>query len=87
MHRRQPDMSIVGHEYTHAISNRMIGGPDEGIISEQGGAMGESWGDLTAAEYMYEHGYSNGATRGPSVPTRPATRPPASATTPSTPTR
>ena len=39
-------MSIVGHEYTHAISNRMIGGPDEGITSEQGGAMGESWGDL-----------------------------------------
>ncbi|MET0839581.1 MAG: M36 family metallopeptidase, partial [Marmoricola sp.] len=55
------DMSIVGHEYTHAISNRMIGGPDEGITSEQGGAMGESWGDLTAAEYMYEHGYSTGA--------------------------
>lgn len=55
------DMSVVGHEYTHAISNRMIGGPDEGITSEQGGAMGESWGDLTASEYMYEHGYSTGA--------------------------
>ena len=54
------DMSIVGHEYTHAISNRMIGGPDDGITSEQGGAMGESWGDLTAAEYMFSHGYSNG---------------------------
>ncbi|MBZ5736658.1 M36 family metallopeptidase [Nocardioides mangrovi] len=55
------DMSIVGHEYTHAISNRMIGGPDEGITSEQGGAMGESWGDLTAGEYMFSHGYSTGA--------------------------
>ena len=55
------DMSIVGHEYTHAISNRMIGGPDEGITSEQGGAMGESWGDLVGAEYMFSHGYSNGA--------------------------
>ena len=55
------DMSIVGHEYTHAISNRMIGGPDEGITSEQGGAMGESWGDLVAAEYMFSHGYDNGA--------------------------
>jgi hypothetical protein len=55
------DMSVVGHEYTHAISNRMIGGPDEGITSEQGGAMGESWGDLTAAEYMFSHGYSTGA--------------------------
>ena len=54
------DMGIVGHEYTHAISNRMIGGPDESITSEQGGAMGESWGDLVAAEYHHEHGYSNG---------------------------
>ena len=55
------DMSVVGHEYTHAISNRMIGGPDEGITSAQGGAMGESWGDLTAGEYMFSHGYSTGA--------------------------
>jgi extracellular elastinolytic metalloproteinase len=54
------DMSVVGHEYTHAISNRMIGGPDEGITSEQGGAMGESWGDLTAGEYMFSHGYGTG---------------------------
>lgn len=54
------DMGIVGHEYTHAISNRMIGGPDEGITSGQGGAMGESWGDLTAGEYMFSHGYRNG---------------------------
>ena len=56
------DMSIVGHEYTHAITNRMVGGPDEGLTSEQGGAMGESWGDLVAAEYMFSHGYSTGTT-------------------------
>ena len=55
------DMSVVGHEYTHAISNRMIGGPDQGITSEQGGAMGESWGDLDAAEYMFANNYSTGA--------------------------
>ncbi|MBA2956558.1 peptidase M36 [Nocardioides sp. MAH-18] len=55
------DMSIVGHEYTHAISNRMVGGPDDGLTSEQGGAMGESWGDLNAAELMFANGYSNGA--------------------------
>lgn len=54
------DMGIVGHEYTHAISNRMIGGPDESITSEQGGAMGESWSDLVAGEYGFSHGYSNG---------------------------
>ncbi len=54
------DMGIVAHEYTHAISNRMIGGPDEGITSEQGGAMGEAWGDQAAGEYMFAHGYPNG---------------------------
>ncbi|ABL81322.1 MULTISPECIES: M36 family metallopeptidase [unclassified Nocardioides] len=54
------DMGIVGHEYTHAISNRMVGGPDEGLTSEQGGAMGESWSDLIAGEYMFSHGYANG---------------------------
>ena len=54
------DMGIVGHEYTHAISNRMVAGPDEGLTSEQGGAMGESWSDLVAGEYMFSHGYANG---------------------------
>lgn len=54
------DMGIVGHEYTHAISNRMVAGPDEGLTSEQGGAMGESWSDQVAAEYQFSHGYSNG---------------------------
>jgi hypothetical protein len=53
------DMGIVGHEYTHAISNRMVGGPDEGLTSEQGGAMGEAWSDQVAAEYQFEHGYGN----------------------------
>jgi len=51
------DMSVVGHEYTHAITNRMIGGPDSNIGGDQGGAMGESWGDLTATEYMMELDY------------------------------
>ncbi|MBM0260993.1 M36 family metallopeptidase, partial [Micromonospora sp. 4G55] len=50
------DMTVIGHEYTHAITNRMIAGPDSGIGGLQGGAMGESWSDLLAAEYLYEHG-------------------------------
>ncbi|GEP34437.1 hypothetical protein NSZ01_22050 [Nocardioides szechwanensis] len=54
------DMGIVAHEYTHAITGRMVGGPDEGLTSEQGGAMGESWSDLVAAEYQFSHGYKNG---------------------------
>ncbi|HEY3014852.1 MAG TPA: M36 family metallopeptidase [Nocardioides sp.] len=55
------DIGVVGHEYTHAISNRMIGGPDDGITSDQGGAMGESWSDLDAAEYQFETGYTTGS--------------------------
>ena len=54
------DVGIVGHEYTHAITGRMVGGPDEGITSDQGGAMGESWSDLVAAEYQFSHNYDNG---------------------------
>ncbi len=54
------DFGIVGHEYTHAISNRMVGGPDENLTSEQGGAMGESWGDLNAAELQFARGFGNG---------------------------
>lgn len=54
------DMGIVGHEYTHATTNRMIGGPDQNIGGAQGGAMGESWGDLSALEYMFGYGYREG---------------------------
>ncbi|HEY6415724.1 MAG TPA: M36 family metallopeptidase, partial [Acidimicrobiales bacterium] len=51
------DMTVIGHEYSHAISNRMVAGPNTGIGSFQGGAMGESWGDMYAGEYMFEHGF------------------------------
>ena len=67
-------MGIVGHEYTHAITNRMVGGPDEGLTSEQGGAMGESWGDLVAGEYQFATATTTAATSGRSAPTPPATQ-------------
>ena len=51
------DMTVIGHEYTHAITNRMIAGPDAGIAGFQGGSMGESWGDLDAGEYLFENGF------------------------------
>ena len=51
------DMSVVGHEYTHAISNRMVGGPDAGLTGAQAGAMGESWSDLDALEYLHENDF------------------------------
>ncbi|PWU55629.1 peptidase M36 [Micromonospora sp. S4605] len=50
------DMTVIGHEYTHAITNRMIAGPNSGIGGHQGGSMGESWSDLLAAEYLFQHG-------------------------------
>ncbi|SIR47381.1 M36 family metallopeptidase [Micromonospora avicenniae] len=50
------DMTVIGHEYTHAISNRMIAGPDSGIGGHQGGSMGESWSDLLATEFLFQHG-------------------------------
>ena len=53
------DMSVIGHEYGHAVSNRMVAGPDAGLIGPQAGAMGESWSDLLATEYAREHGYRN----------------------------
>ncbi|MDQ3956783.1 MAG: M36 family metallopeptidase [Actinomycetota bacterium] len=49
------DMAVIGHEYTHAISNRMVAGPSSGLSGPQAGAMGESWSDLVAVEYMNEY--------------------------------
>jgi len=50
------DMSVIGHEYTHMISNRMVAGPDERLRGLQANAMGESWSDLVAVEIMNEYG-------------------------------
>lgn len=50
------DVSVIGHEYTHAISNRMVAGPDRGLSGLQAGAMGESWSDLDAMEYLNAYG-------------------------------
>ena len=59
------DMSVIAHEYGHAIQNRMVAGPDQGLSGLQARSMGESWSDLTAIEYLYEYGYEpgNGANR------------------------
>jgi extracellular elastinolytic metalloproteinase len=50
------DMAVVAHEYTHAITNRMIGGPDGGTGPTQG--QTESWSDLGFAAYFTEFGIS-----------------------------
>ncbi|MCU1624409.1 MAG: peptidase fungalysin [Frankiales bacterium] len=50
------DASVFLHEYTHAVSNRLIAGPATGLSGQQGGSMGESWSDLDAIEYLNEFG-------------------------------
>ena len=52
------DMSVIGHEYTHAISNRMVAGPNAGLSGAQAGAMGESWSDLSAMEILNEFNFA-----------------------------
>ncbi|MFR9777770.1 M36 family metallopeptidase [Micromonospora sp. MS34] len=56
------DMSVIAHEYGHAVTNRMIAGPNAGVSSPQG--MSESWSDQLAMEYLYEHGYAAPGRRG-----------------------
>jgi uncharacterized repeat protein (TIGR01451 family) len=51
------DMAVIGHEYAHLITGRMVGGPDANPTGAQGGAMNESWSDQQAAEYLNEHGF------------------------------
>jgi extracellular elastinolytic metalloproteinase len=51
------DQTVIGHEYTHAITNRMVAGPDEGLDGAQADAMGESWSDLNSMEYLNEYGF------------------------------
>jgi extracellular elastinolytic metalloproteinase len=55
------DMSVIGHEYTHMIENRLIGkgGQRSGFHA---GAMGESWADFVAMEYHNEYGFVPGGT-------------------------
>jgi hypothetical protein len=50
------DMSVIGHEYTHMIENRMIG---KGFrrMGHHAGAMGESEADFTAVEYLNEYAF------------------------------
>ncbi|MGH9209298.1 MAG: M36 family metallopeptidase [Acidimicrobiales bacterium] len=48
------DMTVIGHEYGHLISNRMAGGPDDRLREHQANSMGESWSDLMAMERLHE---------------------------------
>jgi len=50
------DMGVISHEYTHMIENRMIG-KGTGRSGHHAGAMGESWADMFAMEYLNENGF------------------------------
>ena len=41
------DAMIVAHEWGHVLSNRLIGNAN-GLDNNQGGSMGEGWGDFSA---------------------------------------
>jgi extracellular elastinolytic metalloproteinase len=50
------DMAVIGHEFSHLTENRMIGkGGTRG--GHHAGAMGESFADFAAAEYLNEYGF------------------------------
>jgi hypothetical protein len=67
------DIDVIIHEYSHGLSNRLVGGPADtsclgttGVSGEAGG-MGEGWGDWFAVTITDEPSlseYSGGATVG-----------------------
>ena len=44
------DSSVVFHEFTHGVTNRLVGGPanDRALEAPQSGGMGEGWSDYIA---------------------------------------
>jgi len=50
------DASIVYHEYTHGLSNRLIG-DGNGLNANQSAAMGEAWSDWYALDYLVANGF------------------------------
>ena len=53
------DASILYHEYTHGLSNRLIrdAGGAGALNSIQAGAMGEGWSDWYAKDFLVSEGY------------------------------
>jgi subtilisin-like proprotein convertase family protein len=47
------DMSIIAHEYTHGLSNRLVNGGSTGCLNGiQSGGMGEGWGDYLGGSFL-----------------------------------
>jgi subtilisin-like proprotein convertase family protein len=52
------DASVVLHEYTHGMTNRLVGGDGQanGLLARQSQAMGEGWSDWYALDYLARRG-------------------------------
>jgi subtilisin-like proprotein convertase family protein len=52
------DASVVYHEYTHGLTNRLVGGDGaaNGLQTRQSRAMGEAWSDWYAMDYLNAQG-------------------------------
>ncbi len=52
------DASIVYHEYTHGLTNRLVGndGQANGLLDRQSQAMGEGWSDWYALDFLTAQG-------------------------------
>lgn len=48
------DPDVVFHEYTHGLTNRLVGGPmdDQALDAEQSGGLGEGWSDYVACTLL-----------------------------------
>lgn len=49
------DAGIIYHEYSHALSNRLVAG-GEALGSHQAGSMGEGWGDFYGMHFLNKKG-------------------------------
>lgn len=54
------DNGIVAHEWGHYISNRLVGNAS-GLINNQGGSLGEGWGDFHALMLLANEADANQA--------------------------
>ena len=53
------DATIVYHEYTHGLSNRLVGnGTGNALTAKQSRAMGEGWSDWYAMDYLVGQGFN-----------------------------
>ncbi|MBP2353512.1 hypothetical protein JOF29_004622 [Kribbella aluminosa] len=59
------DASILYHEYTHGLSNRLVvdATGNSTLNSIQAGSMGEAWSDFYAMDYLVSHGLEKDTTK------------------------